>query len=464
MRIARDIRLGLLAASLLVLPGCESETPDDAGEGASTTPVAEGGADWKDRGALYEVFVRDFSESGDFQGLIDGLDRIEQSGANILWLMPIHPVGELNRKGTLGSSYSVVDYRAVNPAYGDTADFRRLVSAVHQRGMKLIIDWVPNHTAWDSPWMTEHPDWYTKNAQGAITEPLNDDGTSTTWTDVADLDYGNAAMRRAMIDAMRFWLEEFDIDGYRVDVAGMVPSDFWREALPELRTAGGDEILLLAEWGTMEMHQLGFDLTYGWDGYNRLKEVWRGEQPASSFVQHALQEADSMPEGGRRLRFTTNHDETAWDEPAVELFGGSAGARAAYTAMALLPGVPLLYNGQEIESPQQLGLFERMPIEWSRAGADSARAHYRRVLDIARTVTAFAGNDLQSITTSAADDVIAYRRGNAVVLVNARPEPARFTVTGATVAGTRDLLAGAAQQGDTVALGGHGAVVLELAN
>ncbi|HUF13160.1 MAG TPA: alpha-amylase family glycosyl hydrolase [Longimicrobiales bacterium] len=436
---------------------------------APATPAAErpsGGAAaaleevrWQDRSSIYEVFIRDFSPSADLRGLIQGLDRIEATGANVVWLMPIHPVGEVNRKGTLGSSYSVRDYRAINPAYGDAEDFRALVDAVHRRGMKLIIDWVPNHTAWDHAWLREHPEWYTRDASGEITEPLNDDGSSTDWTDVADLNYGSPALRRAMIEAMRYWLEEFDIDGYRVDVAAMVPDDFWREALPRLRAAGAE--LLLAEAGEARMHELGFDLTYGWEGYHTLKEVWRGEQPASALIERELSESAAVPDGGR-LRFTTNHDETAWDEPPVVLFGGSAGARAAFTAIALLPGTPLLYNGQEVESPQQLGLFERELIDWSRDGGDEARAYYRRVIELARSHPSFIGTGLRALATDAPDDVIAYRRGNAVVLVNPRTQSRQFRVTDARVDGARELLSGRVQQGGTVTLAPHSAIVMEL--
>jgi len=443
--------LALLLATLAT--ACGPTAPS-----GSAAPASEGAA-WVQSAAIYEVFVRDFSASGDFRGVIDGLDRIEATGANVLWLMPIHPVGVANRKGSLGSSYSVRDYTAVNPDYGTLDDFRALVDAVHARGMKLIIDWVPNHTAFDHDWIRAHPDWYTRNAQGQITEPLNDDGTSTGWTDVADLNYESRALRRAMIDAMRYWLEELDIDGYRVDVAGMVPDDFWREALPELREAGAE--LLLAEWGDPRFHELGFDLTYGWDGYHALKAVWRDEQPASAFVERELAESATIPFGGR-LRFTTNHDETAWDNPPVELFGGPAGARAAFAAIALLPGTPLLYNGQEIESPQKLGLFEREAIDWNRPGADEALAWYRRIVELARRHPDFDRGALAAVATSRPADVIAYRRGGSVVLVNAGAEPVRVEVTGVDIDDARDLLTRREQDGAQVALGGYGVAVLEL--
>ena len=415
---------------------------------------------WVARSALYEVFVRDFSSTGDLRGVTRGLARIQATGANVVWLMPIFPVGIQNRKEPLGSPYSVRDYRAVNPDFGTAADVRTLVRAVHARGMRLILDWVPNHTSWDHVWVRAHPDFYVRDDRGGLTVPRDDQGKLTDWTDVAQLDYRNPALRREMIAAMRYWLDEFGIDGFRVDVAGFVPDDFWREALPALRAAVPRPILFLAEWGDLKMHRWGFDLTYAWDSYRRLKAVWTGA-PASTFVREEQADLSAMPPGGMRLRFTTNHDETAWDQPPVSLFGGAAGARAAYVAMALLPGRPLLYAGQEIESPQKLGLFTRDPIVWTQPQAAAARAYYRRVVELARTRPAFVSGGFAAVETTAPDDVIAYRRGDALVLVNARSRPVRVGVAGLAVDGWQDLLASRPQKGDTVALAAYGAVVLE---
>jgi len=388
-----------------------------------------------------------------------GLDRIRSVGANVIWLMPIHPVGVLNRKEPLGSPYSVRDYRAINPAFGTAADFRALVRAVHDRGMKLILDWVPNHTAWDHVWVRGHPEFYVRNERGELTVPRDDKGKLTDWTDVAQLDYGNPALRREMIAAMRYWLTDFGLDGFRVDVAGFVPDDFWHEAVPALRSAVRRPILLLAEWGDLKMHRLGFDLTYGWDSYSALKAVWKGA-PADSFVRRELADMGAMPTGGMRLRFITNHDETAWDQPPVTRFGGAAGARAAFVAMALLPGRPLIYNGQEVASPQKLGLFVRDPIAWNQPNAEAARVFYRRVLHLARTDSAFVTGELRAVETTVPADVIAYRRGDALVLVNSRPREVRVGVIGFAVDRARDLLSNRSQHGDTVTLQAHGAVVL----
>jgi glycosidase len=447
-----------LLANYILLAACAS-APEASARGVP------GDATWSATTALYEVFVRQFSPEGTLRGVLEGLDRIEAVGAEVVWLMPIHPIGEVERKGPLGSPYSVTDYRAIDPAYGGADDFRALVQAVRGRGMKLIMDWVPNHTAWDHPWVTEHPGWYARNDAGEMTVPRDEQGNLTDWTDVVELDYGHPGLRRAMIAEMRYWLEEFGIDGFRVDVAGMVPDDFWREAIPELRAVR--PILLLAEWGDPRMHGLGFDLTYPWGSYHRLKEVWRGA-PASAFVASELEELAGLPEGGFRMRFTTNHDETAWDEPPVSLFGGVAGARAAFVAMALLPGPPLVYNGQEVESPQVLGLFGREPVRWDQPGGDEARTFYRRVIQLSRDHPELATAPVLMVATDAPDDVIAYRRGDVVVLVNARPTAVRVTPTDPTTGdpvplhGARELLSSSALAAGPVELEGYGAAVVEI--
>jgi glycosidase len=427
---------------------------------AQSAPALAPDTSWVTRGALYEVFVQDFSPAGNLRGVTEGLGRIQSSGADIVWLMPVHPIGMLNRKGTLGSPYAAKDYRAINPAYGTAADLKALVRAIHARGMKVILDWVPDHTAADHPWVRAHPDYYIRDEHGKPSVPREPDGKLTDWTDVLQLDYSNPAVRREMIATMRWWLQEFDLDGFRVDVAGFMPYDFWREATPALRAAVPRPILLLAEWDDPEMHRIGFDLTYAWKSYDRLKEVWKGG-PASSFVEGELKDMQAMPAGGRRMRFTTNHDKTAWDDPPVTIFGRGPGARAAFVAAALLPGRPLLYNGQEVESPQKLGLFVREQIVWKQPGADEAGAFYAAVLKLARTEPALVSGDLAGVQTSAPDDVIAYRRGDLVVLVNVRSRSVRFNVTGG-VAGSRDLLSNRHQRGEKVELPAYGAVVLKL--
>ena len=422
-----------------------------------TSPTAP--ASWVQRSAIYEVFVRDFSPAGNLRGVTRGLDRIQATGATVIWLMPIFPIGIKNRKDPLGSPYSVRDYRAINPDFGTPADLKALVTATHAKGMKLILDWVPNHTSWDNVWVTQHPEFYLRNAQGELSVPRDDQGKLTDWTDVAQLDYQSAGLRREMIATMRWWLTTYGIDGFRVDAAGFVPDDFWREAIPQLRSAVPRPILLLAEWGDLKMHRWGFDLTYAWESYSNLKAVWGGKS-AVSFVRRELVDLAAMPHGGMRLRFTTNHDETAWDKPPVTLFAGSAGARAAFVAMALLPGRPLLYNGQEVESPQTLRLFYQDTVAWNQPGGSEARAFYSRVMQLARSDSAFLSGGFREVETSAPDALIAYSRGDAVVLVNARSYALKAELTGFAVDGMRDLLANRLQRGSVVDLPAYGAVVL----
>ncbi len=462
-----SIRLHSLIAALVIAMGLGACAPDtgDGGSAGTASPDSASSAPTSSelaaRTALYELFVRDFSEAGTFRGVIDGLDRIEATGVEVIWLMPIHPVGEVERKGEYGSPYAVRDYTDVNPQFGTKDDFRALVEAVHARDMMLILDWVPNHTAWDNAWVEEHPEYYARNEAGEMTVPRDLEGNLTDWTDVAELDYSNPGLRRAMTDAMKYWVEAFDIDGFRVDVAGHIPAGFYREAIPELRSVREAPLLMLAEWDDPWLLEVGFDLMYPWASYGRLKEVWEG-QPAVRWVGEEVRELEGFPEGTYRMRMTTNHDETAWDAPPVELFGGSDGARAAFVAMALLPGPPLLYNGQEVESPQVLGLFEKVPVDWDRPGADEARAFYRSVIELARTHGDLVGGGVELLVTDREEDVISYRRGDVVVLVNVRPEPVTVTVDGIDFGGAQPLLGDEAPGGGTVELEAYGWTVVEI--
>ncbi len=453
MRFRLPILTTLLSLALAATAPAQNST--------TAAPLAPD-TSWVPRCAIYEVNVRDFSPGGNLRGVTAGLARIQASGADVIWLMPIYPVGVEGRKGPLGSPYAVKDYDAIAPAFGTAADLHALVRAAHARGMKVILDWVPDHTSPDNLWVTEHPDFYYRDSLGHPEVPHDLQGHATDWTDTRQLDYHNPAMRAAMVAELKHWLVDFDLDGFRQDVAHFIPLDFWREANTELRAAAKRPILLLAEADGLDMHRVGFDLTYAWGSYGRLKNVWKGV-PADSFVATEMPDMQAMPSGGMRMRFTTNHDETAWDNPPVILFGGTAGARAAFVAMALLPGRPLLYDGQEVESPQKLGLFVREAIRWNQPHAAAAREFYRRVVHLARTDSSFLTGAFEPVATSSPDSVIAYRRGREVVVVNARAGAVRVTVTGFSVKGSRDLLSGRLDRSDTLSLPAYGAVVLQAA-
>ena len=311
--------------------------------------------DWTRNASIYEVNVRQYSPGGTFKEFEEHLPRLKRMGVDILWFMPIHPIGETNRKGTLGSYYSVKDYRAVNPEFGTLADFKALVDSVHDMGMYVIIDWVANHSAWDNPLTIEHPDWFTKDVHGNFMPPNND------WTDVIDIDFSRPGLRRYMIDAMKFWVEEVDIDGFRCDVAGMVPMDFWDAARAEL-----DEIkpvFMLAEWESPEHHRHAFDMTYAWGLHDLMKKLAARKLPVSALAIYLEKESDTYPEDAYRMYFTSNHDVNSWEGTVFERFGGG-GAEAFAVLAATLGGMPLVYSGQEAGLDRRLEFFEKDEIEW----------------------------------------------------------------------------------------------------
>jgi len=288
---------------------------------------------------MYEVNLRAFSSSGDLQGVINRLDEIKALGVNVIWLMPIHPIGEVN---SVNSPYSVKDYLAVSEEYGCLDDLRELTDEAHAKGMAVIMDWVANHTAWDNPWIT-NTSWYTQDGSGNIVHP-----PGTNWLDVADLNYSNSDMRAAMIDAMKYWVLEANVDGYRCDYADGVPLNFWTQAIDTLRSIPNRKYVLLAEGSRYNHFTAGFDLIYGWDFYHKMKEVFNGQAASILFTAHE-EEYSSIPDGKHRLRFTTNHDESAWDSTPMVLFNGKEGALAASV---------ILYRSGSRKSEQRSVLFQ----------------------------------------------------------------------------------------------------------
>lgn len=309
--------------------------------------------EWSKNANIYEVNIRQYSPEGTFNAFKEDLPRLKDMGVNILWLMPIHPIGELNRKGTLGSYYAVKDYKGINPEFGTEEDFRALVNEAHELGFKVIIDWVANHTAWDHPW-TENKDWYTLTDEGGFQPPVDD------WSDVIDLNYDNSDMRAAMIDALEYWVREFNIDGYRCDVAGMVPTDFWvdvRKALDEIKP-----VFMLAEDGEPELLYKAFDMNYAWEYAHIIREIAKGEQTFNDLNDLFERDAERFPFNGYRMYFTSNHDENSWNGTDPGMYGDNFENFAVLSAT--VAGMPLIYNGQESILDKQLKFFEKDEIEW----------------------------------------------------------------------------------------------------
>jgi len=336
---------------------------------------------------LYEINIRAFSASGDFGGVLDKLDHIKSLGINTIWLMPIHPVGQERSAGGLGSPYAVKNYFDVNPEFGDLQQFRDLVQAAHDRNIAVIMDWVANHTAWDNPWMRDKS-WYTQDAGGNVIVP-----PGTNWQDVAELNFDNHDMRKAMIYAMKYWVIEANVDGFRCDAVDFVPADFWSQALGELKSIPGRKLILLAEGGKPENFSAGFQMNYAWDFYTTLKAVYKGGSAQSIFVTHEA-EYKSIPAGTVKLRYTTNHDESAWEATPVEIFGSLNAAISASAITIFTSAAPLIYSSQEVGRLERLPFFTRDPIDWNENPAVLQR--YEKILSIYNSSQAFTKGELKN--------------------------------------------------------------------
>ncbi len=304
---------------------------------------------------MYEVNLRAFSNNSDLSNVTAQLDRLDSLGINVVWLMPIHPIGAIN---SVNSPYSVKDYKAVSAEYGTLQDHRDLTDAAHAKGMAVIMDWVANHTSWDNPWM-EHKSWYTQDANGNVISPAG-----TNWADVADLNFNNDSMRTAMIDAMRYWVLEANVDGFRCDYADGVPFDFWQQAIADLRSISNRSLLMLAEGERSDHYAAGFDLTYGWSFYSAMLNMYNGS-PASQLNSAHLAEYTAIPVGKHKLRFTSNHDECAWVDSPIGLFNGFAGAMTASAVNMMMGGAQLLYTGQEVGYANPIPFFSNTNINWN---------------------------------------------------------------------------------------------------
>lgn len=314
--------------------------------------------EWVKNATLYELNVRQFSEEGSFRAVEKQIPRLKKMGIDMIWLMPVHPIGTVNRKGSLGSYYSVKDYLGINPEFGTEEDFRHLVSVVHEHGMYVILDWVANHSSWDNPLVTKHPDWYARSRNGEF--------QSTPWRDyddIIDFDYRNPELRKYMTEALKFWIREYDIDGYRCDVASFVPVDFWENARAELEDL--KPVFMLAEAEDKELHRKAFDATYNWTLWNILHQIAVSNKSVRSLSEAYIAEHLSIfPKEGIRLNFTDNHDKNSWEGDQYSNFGPALKAVTVFTVM--MDGMPLVYNGQEAGLDRSLKFFERDPIVWKK--------------------------------------------------------------------------------------------------
>ena len=415
---ARAVVAALFALTLFPAGAPARQQRDVSKERARSTAAPA----WVRTGVIYEIYPRQFSEQGNFAGVTAQLDRLRDLGVNILWLMPIHPIGRERKKGPIGSPYAVRDFYAVNPDYGTPEDLKRLVAEAHRRGMKVIIDLVANHTSWDSV-MMKTPEFYVRDASGKITYPHD-------WSDVAELNYDSPALRRYMIDVLKFWLREYDLDGFRCDVAAEVPTDFWEQARAEIDRVKPD-ILMLAESDKPELLARAFDLDYSWPLHGTLADVLQGRREASAL--RATWEADEAkyPRGALRMRFSDNHDERR----AIARFG-EGGALAASALVLTLDGVPMLYNGMEVGDTTESGdpaLFYKLPVFWpiEKRRPEFPR-FYRQMIALRRSRPALTRGRVEWLRNSDESRVVTFARRDesedVVVAINFSGRPFNGTV------------------------------------
>ncbi|MCY7377009.1 MAG: hypothetical protein LH472_13705 [Pyrinomonadaceae bacterium] len=380
-------------------------TPRDfSKENARTSP------DWVKDAVIYEIFPRNYSNKGDFNSITADLDRLQNLGVTVLWLMPIHPIGKEKSKGTIGSPYAVRDFYAINPDYGTKADLQKLIGEAHRRKMKVIIDIVANHTAWDSV-MMKNKAFYTQDKSGNIISPVAD------WKDVADLNYDNAELRKYLVEMLKSWIRDYDLDGFRCDVAGFIPTDFWETARAEVDKIKPDTIWL-AEWESPDLLTKAFDLDYSWANHSAMMNVLQGNLPASEVRKVWESDKAKMPKGALRMRFSDNHDERR----AIARFG-EKGALAAQALAFTLDGVPMFYNGMEVGDTTESGapaLFEKLPIFWQFAERrPEFPKFYKGMLDLRKGSIALRRGDLTWLKNSDEAKVLTFKRtsGNEEVVV-----------------------------------------------
>lgn len=394
--------ISLLLAFILLISACQTSTKNDqqeAREYTSNTPLPE----WSKDAVIYEVNIRQYTEEGTFNAFSGHLPRLKELGVDILWLMPVHPIGEKNRKGTLGSYYSIKDYKAINPEFGTMEDFKSLVEKAHEMDMHLVLDWVANHTAWDHPWTETNPEWYLQNEEGEIIAPVED------WTDVAGLDYSNEEMRKAMIDALTFWVEEANIDGYRCDVAGMVPVDFWEDARSAIQAV--KPVWMLAEdEDEISLLENAFNANYGWSFHHIMNKVAQQEQNAIHVAEYFQKNDTIYPSGTWPMQFTTNHDENSWNGTVYERMGEAVKTMAALTFT--VEGMPLIYSGQEVGLSKQLEFFEKDQIDWT--GGEEMTKFYQSLTQLKTDNPALwngnFGGDLKIIKTNNDESLFCFSR------------------------------------------------------
>ena len=358
---------------------------------------------WAHHTNIYEVNIRQYTHEGTLNAFAKHLPRLKDMGVETLWFMPLQPIGKLNRKGILGSYYSISDYISLNPEYGSLGDFKILVEEAHRYNMKVIIDWVANHTSWDHVWTQTHPEFFSRNEHGHFRPPYPD------WADVIHLNYDNKELWLTMVKAMKFWVKNFDIDGFRCDMAHLVPLNFWVEAKEQCESL--KELFWLAETEEVHYHE-AFDASYTWEFLHTMEAYWKRETGIHGLNSVLQRYENAFPKSAIRMFFTSNHDENSHSGSEYDRMGNAAKAFAVLCAT--WNGIPLIYSGQELPNLHRLKFFEKDPIQWT--GNFGLHNFYKTLLELhSHHPALFAANENVKtcrISTSENEQVFSYLRKN----------------------------------------------------
>ena len=415
------------------MSGTVEEPAEDAWQPAEYSTVESPA--WAKDAVLYQINTRQFTKEGTFAAAQKELPRLKELGVDVLWLMPIHPIGAENRKGTLGSPYSVKDYYDVNPEFGTKAEFKAFVDAAHAQGFKVILDWVANHTAWDNQLAKQHPDWYEKDWQGNFRPtPWWD------WSDVIDLDWSKPGVRQHVGEAMEMWVRDYDVDGFRADVAGYVPLDFWETERARLDAI--KPVFMLAEWKSSEMTRKAFDAVYAWEWHTTVKNIAQGKGDATSLYGYYAENESAWPRQAMRLTYIENHDSNAWEGTQYENFGD---ALPAFVALSFAgEGLPMAHNGQEACNAKRLEFFEKDAIDWTKLQGCDVGSLIKDLIAFRRANPVLAngawGARMSAVLSDKPKQLFSWVRedkGNKVVgLFNLSAQPVTARLTDAHAAGT----------------------------
>ena len=439
-------KITLCLITIVVLASCKnkSEIIPEENPGESISTVSD---DVLESAVIYEANIRQYSPEGTFNAFTKDIPQLKDLGVKIIWVMPVYPISIKNRKATgggfvadikdekerakyLGSYYAIADYTGLNPEFGTEEDFQKLVDTAHENGMFVILDWVANHTGWDHPWIESNPEYYTQNAAGEIIDPLNPEtGESWGWTDTADLNYENKELWEAMTTEMKYWVEEHDIDGFRADVAGEVPTKFWDQAVEKIQKI--KPVFMLAESENKDLFHKAFDMGYNWEGHHIINEMAQGKKTVADWDAYMIKIDTLYQEDDILMNFVTNHDENSWSGTVKERLGDASETMLALTYT--IPGMPLIYSGQEYDLDHRLLFFEKDSIPKTKGKVWPVLEKLGKLKNQSKALNGGKNAaDYKRLKTSSDKNILAFEREKhgekLVYIANMSKEPVSFTL------------------------------------